>query len=180
MVQRVAAGIAFVTAVALFGLGMLLASIDRGNGASPALLALTGTIAEVGMAIVLLYAFSTVPDGGWAWAGRIASVVAMGILFAGDATQTDALHPPGNAVFYTALILLGSLMWRSHRWLGGFAIFNGLLGFAFLAFAASLEVPEDLNLLVIVVWLLAIGIDWLRVPVRHATITTKSHSTQVT
>lgn len=164
MGQRVAAGVAFVSAVGLFVLGLLLASLDSGKGASPALLAVSGTVAEVGVALTLLYAFSTVADGPWAWVGRVGSVVAMGILFIGDATQTDSLHPIGNAVFYATLVVLGSLLWREHRWLGGFAAFNGVLGFAFMAGASAIGVSDTLNLLLVVVWLVALGLNWLRAP----------------
>ena len=86
----------------------------------------------------------------------------MGLLFAGDASHTDALRTIGNVVFYATLILLGSLMWDRHRLLGGFAAFNGLLGLLFLAFAASVGLPDELNLLLVVVWLVALGIEWLR------------------
>lgn len=162
MIQRIAACVAWVTAVALFVLGMLLASIDQGTGASPALLAVAGTTAELGMALVLLYAFFVVAAGPWAWLGRLSSVVAMGLLFAADVSQTDALHTVGNVIFYATLILLGSLMWDRQRWLGCFAAFNGLLGFAFLAFAPSLGLPDELNLLLVVVWLVALGVHWMR------------------
>ncbi len=168
MVQRIAACVAWVTAVALFALGMLLASIDQGRGASPVLLAVAGMAAELGMALVLLYAFSAVSAGPWAWAGRLTGVVAMGLLFAGDASQTDALRTVGNVVFYATLILLGSLMWDAHRWLGAFAAVNGLLGFVFLAFAASVGLPDELNLLLVVVWLVALGIEWFRTATQPA------------
>ncbi len=164
MQQRLAAVTAFVTAIAMFGLGMLLASISSGTGASPALLAVTGIVSEAGMAIVLLFAFSAVGAGPAPWVGRISALVAMLLLFLGDATQNDSLRVAGNAVFYATLILLGVLLWNRHTILGAFAALNGLIGFAVLATAEQLGIPDGINLLLVVVWLIALGIDWLRGP----------------
>lgn len=177
MSRRIAACVAWVTAVALFVLGLLLASIDQGTGVSPALLAIAGTTSELGMALVLLYAFSVVPAGPWVWAGRLSSVVAMGLLFAADVSQADGLHTVGNVVFYATLILLGSLMWDAHRRLGAFAVFNGLLGFAFLALASSLGLPDELNLLLVVVWLVALGTEWIRTASQRSVAESRSAQT---
>ncbi len=177
MIQRLAALSAFVTAVALFGLGMLLASVARGAGASPALLAVFGVISETGMAVVLLYAFACVPAGPWAWTGRLASVAGMLLLFIGDVMQSDAVRATGNGIFYAALVLLGVLLWERHRGLGALALANGLVGFAFMAFAARLGLPE-LNLLLVVVWLAALGIDWLRRPWRDESAGARTRASQ--
>jgi hypothetical protein len=164
MRNSVAAAVAFVAAAALLALGLLLGSVDAGHGAPSTLLAVAGTVAEVGMLVVLLYAYAANGSEPWAQVGRGLSIAALTLLMAGDATSVDAARDFGNGLLYASLLILGFVMWDRHLRLAAFAIVNGIIGFAFLAFAAALGLPAELNFMLIVIWLVALGVDWLRSP----------------
>jgi len=159
-----AGAMAIVTAVALLVLGVMLGSVDSGNGAPSTLLAIAGTVAEIGMLVVLLYAFALTGSDPWARVGSGLAIAALTMLMVGDATSVDGARDFGNGILYGCLVLLGLLWWEAHVRLAAFAIANGVIGFVFLAFAAALGIPSELNFMLLVVWLVALGLDWLRRP----------------
>lgn len=164
MADRVASVVTFVAAAGLLALGILLGSISSGNGAPPALVMGAGLVAEIGVLIVLLYAFTKAGRAAWAEAGKGLTIAAITLLLVGDAVNAEAARNLGNGLLYLVFVLLGILMWPAHPKLAAFAALNGVIGFAFLGFAQRLGLPPELNFMLIVVWLVALGIDWLRDP----------------
>lgn len=165
MADRVAAVVAFVAAVALVALGVMLGSVASGNGAPTDLVIVAGTAASVGVLIVLTYAFAKIGRAmPWAQVGQGLTIAGVTLLLMGDAVSADAARQAGNALLYVAFIVLGVVAWESHLKLAAFAVINGIIGFAFMAFADALGLPPQANFMLIAIWLVAIGIDWLRAP----------------
>jgi hypothetical protein len=159
----VAAVVAFISAVALFALGMMLGSVASGNGAPTSLVQLAGTVGELGALAVLVYAFTKIGAGPWAHVGRGLTVLGVALLMVGDTAASAAARDLGNVVIYVTFILLAILMWQAHVKLAAFAAITGVVGLFFAAVLEPMGVPP-LSLLLIVAWFVAVGADWLRAP----------------
>lgn len=163
MADRVAAVVAFISAIALFALGIMLGSVASGNGAPTTLVQISGTVGELGALAVLVYAFTKIGRGPWAQVGRGWTILGIAMLMVGDAASTPAVRDLGNVVIYISFILLAILMSQSHVKLAALAAITGVVGLVFAAILEPMGVPP-LNLMLIVAWFIAVGIDWLRAP----------------
>lgn len=175
---RSAALMAFATAAVMVG---LIASLAGGGMPPPIVLDVLSVGAAAGALIVVVIAYAGVVWSAWGQAGRALALSGMTLVLAGDAFQAVATRATGdtalmwavafairdgvgNTLFYVSLIVLGALLWSSHRWVGGLAVANGLLGFVALAVADRIGVPPHLNFLLLVVWFVVIGVAWWRAP----------------
>lgn len=163
MSDRIAAVLAFITAIALFALGMMLGSVASGNGAPTRLVQISGAVGEIGALVVLLYTFAKIGLEPWAQVGRGLTILGVAMLMVGDAASAAPARDLGNVVIYITFILLAILMWQAHVKLAGFAAITGIVGLFFAAVLEPMGVPP-LSLLLIVAWFVAVGIDWLRAP----------------
>jgi hypothetical protein len=177
-VERSMALVAFAAAAILSGLIVSLA----GGGMPPAAVLdglSVGTAASALVVVIMVYA--GLAATAWAQAGRALALAGMTLVLAGDAFQAVATRASadaallwaisfairdgiGNGLFFASLLVLGALLWSTHRWLAGLAIANGVLGYLEMAFAARLGLPPHLNFLLLVAWFVALGIVWWRVP----------------
>jgi hypothetical protein len=174
---RSTAVVAFAAAAILIG---LIFSLSGGGMPPPGVLdALSiGTAASALVVVIMAYAGLTSP---WGQAGRALLLSGMTLVLAGDAFQAVATRGGadsgllwaisfairdgiGNGLFFASLLVLGALLWPRHRWLAGLAMANGMLGYLEMAFAARLGLPPHLNFLLLVVWFIALGVVWWRVP----------------
>lgn len=162
MADRVAAIVAFITAIALFVLGITLGAVAGGSGGPTTLLQVSGTVGEIGALCTLVYAFSKIGGRPWAEVGRGLTVLGVSLLMVGDLTSATA-RDLGNLVIYVTFVLLGILIWRMHLKLAAFAIIAGVVGILWAAFLLPMGIAP-LNLLLLVAWFVAVGIDWLREP----------------
>jgi len=173
---RSTALVAFAAAAILTG---LIISLSGGGMPPPAVLdALSiGTAASALVVVVMAYA-GLVPSP-WVQAGRALALSGMTLVLAGDGLQAVATRGSsdsgllwaisfairdgiGNGLFFASLLILGALLWSRHRWLGGLAMANGVLGYLELAFAARLGLPPHLNFTLLVVWFVILGVVWWR------------------
>lgn len=173
---RSTALVAFAAAAILTG---LIISLSGGGMPPPAVLdALSiGTAASALVVVVMAYA-GLVPSP-WVQAGRALALSGMTLVLAGDGLQAVATRGSsdsgllwaisfairdgiGNGLFFASLLILGALLWSRHRWLGGLAVANGVLGYLELAFAARLGLPPHLNFTLLVVWFVILGVVWWR------------------
>jgi hypothetical protein len=163
MSDRIAAVVAFIAAVALFALGMMLGSVASGNGAPTTLVEVSGFVGEVAALAALLYAFAKIGHEPWAQVGRGLAILGIGMLMVGDAASAATARDLGNLVMYVTFIVLAILLWQTHFKLAVLAALTGIVGFFFAAVLEPMGVPP-LNLMLIVLWFVAVGIDWLRAP----------------
>lgn len=167
---------AFVAAGILVG---LIVSLAGGSMPEPAVLDALSIGSAAGALVVLVLAFASVAPSAWGQAGRALAVSGLTLVLAGDALQAVALRGSedsallwsvsfvirdgiGNGLFYASLLIVGALLWSAHRWVGGLAIANGVLGYLAMAFADRLGLPPHLNFLLLVVWFAGLGVAWWR------------------
>lgn len=162
MADRLAAIVAFISAIALFVLGIALGAVAGGSGGPTTLIQVSGTVGEVGALCTLVYAFSKAGGMPWAEVGRGLTVLGVSLLMVGDLTSASA-RDLGNLVIYVTFILLGILIWQVHLKLAVLAVVAGVVGIGWAAFLLPNGVPP-LNLLLLVAWFVAVGVDWLREP----------------
>ena len=173
---------AFVTAAILGG---LIVSLASGVMPSPVVLDALSIGTAAGSLIVLMLAYATTTPSAWSQAGRALGLSGLTLVLAGDALQAVATRATsdsallwsvsfamrdgiGNGLFYASLLVVGTLLWPMHRWVGGLAFANGLLGYLAMAFAARLGLPPHLNFMLMVVWFVALGVAWWRAPAADA------------
>jgi hypothetical protein len=181
MVDRLSALAAFLGAAIM--LALIVSLSGGGLPAAPILDAVSIGTATMGLLVVVL-AYARQRPGAWQQAGRSITVAGMTLVLAGDALQSVAVRDTtdaavmwqlanvardgiGNGLFFAGLLILGALMWRAHPKLAGLAVVNGVLGYLDMFFAARLGLPPHTNFLVLVVFFVALGIEWLRAPVRQ-------------
>lgn len=167
---------AFVAAALLIG---LIVSLAGGVMPDPAVLDALSVGAAAGSLVVVVLAFARVTPSAWAQAGRALAVSGMTLVLAGDALQAVATRSSGdsallwsvtfamrdgigNTLFYASLLVLGFILLPVHRWVGGLAIANGVIGYLAMAFADRLGLPPHLNFLLLVVWFVVLGVVWWR------------------
>ena len=129
--------------------------------------------------VVVIMAYSGLAPNAWGQAGRALALSGMTLVLVGDGLQAVATRATsdsgllwamsfairdgiGNGLFFASLLVLGALLWSNHRWIGGLALANGVLGYLEMAFAAQLGLPPHLNFLLLVVWFVILGVVWWR------------------
>lgn len=167
---------AFAAAVALAG---LIISLAGGSMPAPAVLDALSVGTAAGTLVVMVLVYAGVSASAWGQAGRALAVSGMTLVLAGDALQAVAARSSsdsallwavtfamrdgiGNGLFYASLLIIGVLLLPAHRWVGGLAIANGVLGYLAMAFASALGLPPHLNFLLLVVWFAVLGVTWWR------------------
>lgn len=169
--------VAFAAAAILTG---LIISLSGGGMPPPAVLDAL-SIGAAASALVVVMAYAGLVPSPWVQAGRALALSGMTLVLAGDGLQAIATRGSsdsgllwaisfairdgiGNGLFFASLLILGAVLWWRHRWLGGLAMANGVLGYLELAFAARLGLPPHLNFTLLVVWFVILGVVWWRVP----------------
>jgi len=159
----------------------LIISLSGGGMPPPAVLDALSIGAAASALVVVIMAYAGLVAGPWVQAGRALALSGMTLVLAGDGLQAVATRGGsdsgllwaisfairdgiGNGLFFASLLILGALLWSRHRWLGGLAMANGVLGYLELAFAARLGLPPHLNFTLLVVWFVILGVVWWRVP----------------
>jgi len=175
---RSTALVAFAAAAILTG---LIISLSGGGMPPPAVLDALSIGAAASALVVVIMAYAGLVPSPWVQAGRALALSGMTLVLAGDGLQAVATRGSsdsgllwaisfairdgiGNGLFFASLLILGALLWSRHRWLGGLAMANGVLGYLELAFAARLGLPPHLNFTLLVVWFVILGVVWWRVP----------------
>jgi hypothetical protein len=159
----------------------LIISLSGGGMPPPAVLDALSIGTAASALVVVVMAYAGLVAGPWVQAGRALALSGMTLVLAGDGLQAVATRGGsdsgllwaisfairdgiGNGLFFASLLILGALLWSRHRWLGGLAMANGVLGYLELAFAARLGLPPHLNFTLLVVWFVILGVVWWRVP----------------
>ena len=190
---RSTALMAFGAAAILTG---LIASLAGGGMPSPALLDALSIGTAASALIVVILAYAGAATSAWGQAGRALALAGMTLVLAGDAFQMVALRGGpdsgvlwavsfairdgiGNGLFFASLLVLGVFLWDRHRWLGGLAMANGVLGYLEMAFAARLGLPPHLNFMLLVVWFVALGAVWWRAPIAGRQQQPNTHPAEV-
>jgi len=175
---RSTALVAFAAAAILTG---LIISLSGGGMPPPAVLDALSIGAAASALVVVIMAYAGLVPSPWVHAGRALALSGMTLVLAGDGLQAVATRGSadsgllwaisfairdgiGNGLFFASLLILGAILWSRHRWLGGLAMANGVLGYLELAFAARLGLPPHVNFLLLVVWFVILGVVWWRVP----------------
>ncbi|MGH2393197.1 MAG: hypothetical protein ACRDGH_06825 [Candidatus Limnocylindria bacterium] len=170
--------VAFAAAAILTG---LIISLSGGGMPPPAVLDALSVGTAASALVVVVMAYAGLVASPWVQAGRALALSGMTLVLAGDGLQAVATRGSadsgllwaisfairdgiGNGLFFASLLILGAILWSRHRWLGGLAMVNGLLGYLELAFAARLGLPPHLNFTLLVVWFVILGVVWWRVP----------------
>ena len=174
--RRSAAVMAFAAAAILTG---LIISLAGGGMPPPAVLDALSVGAAASALVVVIIAYAALVPSRWAQAGRALALSGMTLVLVGDGLQAVATRAAsnvgllwamsfairdgiGNGLFFTSLLVLGALLWSTHRWIAGLAVANAVLGFLEMAFAARLGLPPHLNFLLLVAWFVVLGIVWWR------------------
>lgn len=169
---------AFGAATVLIG---LIVSLAGRSMPEPAVLDVLSIGTAAGALVVMVLAYAGLAASAWSQAGRALTVSGLTLVLAGQALQAVATRASsdsailwsiafvirdgiGNGLFYASLIILGTLLWSQHRWVGALAIANGVLGYLAMAFAASVGLPPHLNFMLLVVWYVMLGVIWWRAP----------------
>jgi hypothetical protein len=159
----------------------LIISLSGGGMPPPAVLDALSIGTAASALVVVVTAYAGLVPSPWVQAGRALALSGMTLVLAGDGLQAVATRGSsdsgllwaisfairdgiGNGLFFASLLILGALLWSRHRWLGGLAMANGVLGYLELAFAARLGLPPHLNFTLLVVWFVILGVVWWRVP----------------
>jgi hypothetical protein len=167
-------------AAAAFMIG-LIAVMASGGMPAPGVLDALSVGTAAGALVVVTLAFAGLRAGAWGQVGRALAMTGLTLVLAGDALQAVALRADegsgllwavsftlrdriGNGLFFASLVVLGMLQWRMHRWLGGLAAANGVLGYLEMAFAARLGLPPHFNFMLLVVWFGLLAVVWWRAP----------------
>lgn len=175
---RSTALVAFAAAAILTG---LIVSLSGGGMPPPAVLDALSIGAATSALVVVVMAYAGLVPSPWVQAGRALALSGMTLVLAGDGLQAVATRASsdsgllwaisfairdgiGNGLFFASLLILGALLWSRHRWLGGLAMANGMLGYLELSFAARLGLPPHLNFTLLVVWFAILGVVWWQVP----------------
>lgn len=170
--------VAFGAAAILTG---LIISLSGGGMPPPAVLDALSIGTAASAMVVVVMAYGGLVASPWVQAGRALALSGMTLVLAGDGLQAVATrgNPDsgllwaisfairdgiGNGLFFASLMILGALLWPRHRWLGGLAMANAVLGYLELAFAARLGLPPHLNFTLLVVWFVILGVVWWRIP----------------
>ncbi len=170
---------AFGAAAVLIG---LIVSLAGGSMPPPAILDALSVGTAAGALVVMVLAYAGVAASAWSHAGRALAVSGMTLVLAGQALQSVATRASddeallwsisfairdgiGNGLFYASLLIIGVLVWSRHRWVGGLAMANGVLGYLAMIFAGRLGLPPHLNFMLLVVWFVVLGVVWWRAPV---------------
>jgi len=173
---RSTALVAFAAAAILTG---LIISLSGGGMPPPAVLDALSIGSAASALVVVIMAYAGLVASPWGQAGRALALSGMTLVLAGDGLQAVATRGSsdsgllwaisfairdgiGNGLFFASLLILGALLWSRHRWLGGLAMANGVLGYLELAFAARLGLPPHLNFTLLVVWFVILGVVWWR------------------
>ena len=168
--------VAFGAAAILAG---LIVSLAGGSMPPPAVLDALSIGSAAGALVVVIMVYAGLAASAWGQAGRALALSGMTLVLAGDGLQAVATRGGsdsgllwaisfairdgiGNGLFFASLLVLGALLWSRHRWLGGLAIANGMLGYLEMGFAARLGLPPHLNFALLVVFFVALGVVWWR------------------